>query len=63
MTSSTLAEHQASILSLLPGPNSGRIRNNSCRSIATQPTVGEKVFRAMCKKIALPALTTVGEIL
>ena len=61
MTSSALAEHQDSILSLLPGPNSGRICCNARRSIAMQPTVGEKVFRAMWRKIALPAPATVGE--
>jgi len=61
VASSAIANRQASIFSLLSGPNSGRIRKSARRSIATQPTVGEKVFRAMCRKIALPAPATVGE--
>jgi hypothetical protein len=61
VVSSAIAKRQASIFSLLSGPNSGRIRKNARRSIATQPMVGEKVFRAMCRKMALPAPATVGE--
>jgi hypothetical protein len=51
----------ASILNRLSGPSSGNSRSSASRSIATQPTVGEKVLRAMCRKIALPAPATVGK--
>src|ERR1700683_4359822 len=51
----------ASILNRLSGPSSGNSRSSASRSIATQPTVGEKVLRAMWRKIALPAPATVGK--
>ena len=47
-------------LNRLSGPSSGNSRSSASRSIATQPTVGEKFLRAMCRKIALPAPATVG---
>jgi hypothetical protein len=51
----------ASILNRLSGPSSGNSRSSASRSIATQPTVGEKFLRAMWRKIALPAPATVGK--
>ena len=48
---------------VLPGPRSGTRPISTSRSTAMQPAVGEKSGRAMCRKMALPALGTTGSML
>ena len=55
--------HHTRMVSVLSVPNTLISSRRTLRLTATQPSVGEKLGRAICKKIALPAPGCVGFML